>query len=193
MKAGEFPDGARTAARQDRHGVAEHQHARPGACTASCTRTHHRTGDAWCIYPMYDYAHGLSRLLEGITHSICTLEFENHRPLYDWFVDSGFGDRPPPQQIEFARLNLDLHGDEQAQAAPAGRTKGTSPAGTTRACRPSPACAAAATRPRRSATSASGSASPRTTASIDIGAAGALHARRPEQPRAARAWPCSSR
>ena len=67
--------------------------------------THHRTGDAWCIYPMYDFAHPLSDALEKITHSICTLEFEDHRPLYDWLVDHLFeSDRP--RQIEFARLNL---------------------------------------------------------------------------------------
>ncbi len=66
---------------------------------------HHRTGDRWCIYPMYDFAHALSDMIEGITHSICTLEFEDHRPLYDWFLDTL---RTPchPQQIEFARLNL---------------------------------------------------------------------------------------
>ncbi len=66
---------------------------------------HHRTGDKWCIYPMYDWAHGLEDAIEGITHSICTLEFEDHRPLYDWFLDQldGIGH---PQQIEFARLNL---------------------------------------------------------------------------------------
>ena len=71
---------------------------------------HHRTGDRWCIYPMYDYAHPLSDALENITHSICTLEFEDHRPLYDWLLErvaeGGFFDRPLPQQIEFARLNL---------------------------------------------------------------------------------------
>uniref|UniRef100_A0A832A1Y0 Glutamine--tRNA ligase n=1 Tax=Desulfacinum infernum TaxID=35837 RepID=A0A832A1Y0_9BACT len=66
--------------------------------------SHHRTGDAWCIYPMYDFAHCLSDSLEGITHSICTLEFEDHRPLYDWFLDV-LGVYHP-QQIEFARLNL---------------------------------------------------------------------------------------
>ena len=67
--------------------------------------THHRTGDRWCIYPMYDYAHALSDAIEGITHSICTLEFEDHRPLYDWVVREA---QAPcfPQQIEFARLNL---------------------------------------------------------------------------------------
>ena len=65
---------------------------------------HHRTGDKWCIYPMYDWAHGQSDSIEGITHSICTLEFENHRPLYDWFLDEL--EIHHPQQIEFARLNL---------------------------------------------------------------------------------------
>jgi glutaminyl-tRNA synthetase len=66
---------------------------------------HQRTGDSWCIYPMYDFAHGLSDAFEGITHSLCTLEFEDHRPLYDWFLDKL---APPhrPQQIEFSRLNL---------------------------------------------------------------------------------------
>jgi glutamyl/glutaminyl-tRNA synthetase len=71
---------------------------------------HHRTGNTWCIYPMYDYAHPISDALENITHSICTLEFEDHRPLYDWLLErhaeGGFFQRPLPQQIEFARLNL---------------------------------------------------------------------------------------
>ncbi len=71
---------------------------------------HHRTGDKWCIYPMYDYAHPLEDALENITHSLCTLEFQDHRPLYDWLLarlaEGGFFDRPLPQQIEFARLNL---------------------------------------------------------------------------------------
>jgi glutaminyl-tRNA synthetase len=67
--------------------------------------SHHRTGDKWCIYPMYDYTHGLSDSIEGITHSICTMEYEDHRPLYDWFLDAI--DTPcHPRQIEFARLNL---------------------------------------------------------------------------------------
>jgi glutaminyl-tRNA synthetase len=65
---------------------------------------HHRTGGAWCIYPMYDYTHCMSDSFEGITHSICTLEFEDHRPLYDWFIDEL--DAYHPQQIEFARLSL---------------------------------------------------------------------------------------
>ena len=79
---------------------------------------HHNTGSKWCIYPMYDWAHGFEDSIEGITHSICALEFENHRPLYDWFIDSVNLGRAPadpdparrpihhPQQIEFARLSL---------------------------------------------------------------------------------------
>ncbi|NLE87292.1 MAG: glutamine--tRNA ligase/YqeY domain fusion protein [Myxococcales bacterium] len=67
---------------------------------------HHRTGDAWCIYPMYDFAHPLSDAFEGVTHSLCTLEFENHRPLYEWFLEHVGGFDPVPRQIEFARLNL---------------------------------------------------------------------------------------
>jgi len=67
---------------------------------------HHRTGDKWCIYPMYDWAHGQSDFIEGITHSVCTLEFEIHRPLYDWFLDQLSEGNYRPQQIEFARLNL---------------------------------------------------------------------------------------
>ena len=68
---------------------------------------HHRTGNKWCIYPMYDFTHGQSDYIEGITHSICTLEFENHRPLYDWFLDHIYEEgRTRPRQIEFARLNL---------------------------------------------------------------------------------------
>lgn len=68
--------------------------------------SHHTTGDTWCIYPMYDFAHPLSDAFEGVTHSLCTLEFENHRPLYDWFVENVGGFDPVPRQIEFARLNL---------------------------------------------------------------------------------------
>ena len=67
--------------------------------------THPRTGDAWCIYPMYDFAHGQSDAIEGITHSLCTLEFEIHRPLYDWFLDH-LSVPSRPRQIEFARLSL---------------------------------------------------------------------------------------
>ena len=68
---------------------------------------HHRTGDAWCIYPMYDWAHPLEDAIEGITHSICTLEFENNRELYDWVLDNTGPWDPRPRQYEFARLALD--------------------------------------------------------------------------------------
>ena len=68
--------------------------------------THHTTGDKWCIYPMYDFAHPLEDAIEGITHSICTMEFEDHRPLYDWVVREAGYTENPPRQIEFARLGM---------------------------------------------------------------------------------------
>ncbi len=103
MKAGEFPDGARVLrARIDM--TSPNMNMRDPVLYRILHAEHHRTGDAWCIYPMYDWAHGQSDSIEGITHSICTLEFEDHRPLYDWFIDQlGIYH---PQQIEFARLNL---------------------------------------------------------------------------------------
>ena len=104
MRAGEFPDGAHVL-RAKIDMTSPNLNMRDPALYRIRHASHHRTGDAWCIYPMYDYAHPLSDALEGITHSLCTLEFEDHRPLYDWLVDHLFeGERP--QQIEFARLNL---------------------------------------------------------------------------------------
>ena len=103
MRAGEFPDGARTLrARIDM--ASPNLNLRDPILYRITRATHHRTGDAWCIYPTYDFAHGQSDSIEGITHSICTLEFENHRPLYDWLLDEL--EIPHPQQIEFARGNL---------------------------------------------------------------------------------------
>ena len=103
MKAGEFPDGSKTLkARIDMSHP--NLNMRDPVMYRILHATHHRTGDAWCIYPMYDWAHGIEDSIERITHSICTLEFENHRPLYDWFLDE-LGVYHP-QQIEFARLNL---------------------------------------------------------------------------------------
>ena len=104
MKAGEFPDGSRVLrARIDM--TSGNVNLRDPTLYRIRRVAHHRTGDAWCIYPMYDFTHGLSDALEGVTHSICTLEFEDHRPLYDWFLD--VLDTPcRPQQIEFARLSL---------------------------------------------------------------------------------------
>ena len=103
MKAGEFTDGSKTfRAKIDMS--SPNINMRDPVLYRILRATHHRTGDAWCIYPMYDYAHPLSDAIEKITHSICTLEFEDHRPLYDWCVETL--DIYRPQQIEFARLNL---------------------------------------------------------------------------------------
>jgi glutaminyl-tRNA synthetase len=103
MRAGEFPDGSRTL-RAKIDMSSPNINLRDPVMYRVLRATHHRTGDNWCIYPTYDFAHGQSDSIEGITHSICTLEFEDHRPLYDWFVDQL--DIHHPQQIEFARLNL---------------------------------------------------------------------------------------
>ncbi len=103
MRKGEFPDGSRTL-RAKIDMSSPNLNMRDPVMYRILRSTHHRTGDDWCIYPMYDWAHGLSDSIEGITHSICTLEFEDHRPLYDWFIDE-LGVYHP-QQIEFARLNL---------------------------------------------------------------------------------------
>jgi glutaminyl-tRNA synthetase len=103
MKAGEFPDGARTL-RAKIDMASPNFNLRDPIMYRILHADHHRTGSEWCIYPMYDYAHGQSDSIEGITHSICTLEFEDHRPLYDWYVEAlGIYH---PQQIEFDRLNL---------------------------------------------------------------------------------------
>ncbi len=103
MKAGEFEDGSRTL-RAKIDMASGNINMRDPVIYRILRATHHRTGDKWCIYPMYDFAHCISDSIEGITHSICTLEFEDHRPLYDWFLDEL--EIYHPQQIEFARLNL---------------------------------------------------------------------------------------
>ena len=103
MRAGEFPDGARTL-RAKIDMASPNLNMRDPVMYRILRATHHRTGDKWCIYPTYDFAHGQSDSIEGITHSLCTLEFEDHRPLYDWFIER-LGIHHP-QQIEFARLNL---------------------------------------------------------------------------------------
>jgi len=105
MRAGEFPDGARTL-RAKIDMAAPNVWLRDPILYRIRHASHHHTGDRWCIYPMYDYAHGLSDYIEGITHSICTLEFEVHRPLYDWLLESLDLPRPLPHQYEFARLNV---------------------------------------------------------------------------------------
>ena len=103
MEQGEFPDGARTL-RAKIDMASPNINMRDPVMYRIKHASHHRSGDRWCIYPSYDYTHGQSDSIEGITHSICTLEFENHRPLYDWFCEALRIHHP--QQIEFARLNL---------------------------------------------------------------------------------------
>jgi glutaminyl-tRNA synthetase len=117
MRKGEFPDGSKTL-RAKIDMTSPNLNLRDPVMYRVLHETHHNTGDNWCIYPMYDWAHGFEDSLENITHSICTLEFENHRPLYDWFIDAVNQGRTEdgsgpwgkriwhPQQIEFARLNL---------------------------------------------------------------------------------------
>jgi glutaminyl-tRNA synthetase len=105
MRAGEFPDGSRTL-RAKIDLASPNMHMRDPILYRIIHTSHHRTGDKWCIYPMYDYAHGQSDYIEGITNSICTLEFEVHRPLYEWFMEAIGLPHPRPRQTEFARLNL---------------------------------------------------------------------------------------
>ncbi|MGH7326280.1 MAG: glutamine--tRNA ligase/YqeY domain fusion protein [Candidatus Rokuibacteriota bacterium] len=103
MRAGEFPDGAKTL-RAKIDMTASNLNLRDPVMYRIRKTSHHRTGDAWCIYPIYDWAHGQSDSIEGVTHSLCSLEYEDHRPLYDWYLDAlGIYH---PRQIEFARLNL---------------------------------------------------------------------------------------
>jgi glutaminyl-tRNA synthetase len=103
MRAGEFPEGSRVL-RAKIDMSSPNINMRDPVMYRILYESHHRTGDEWCIYPLYDWAHGQSDSIEGITHSLCSLEFENHRPLYNWFLEQL--DIYQPQQIEFARLNL---------------------------------------------------------------------------------------
>lgn len=105
MTAGKFDEGSHVL-RAKIDMASPNMHMRDPIIYRIMKAHHHRTGDKWCVYPMYDFAHGQSDYWEGITHSICTLEFEVHRPLYDWFVDQLKVDDYRPRQIEFARLNL---------------------------------------------------------------------------------------
>jgi glutaminyl-tRNA synthetase len=103
MRAGEFPDGSRTL-RAKIDMAAGNINLRDPVMYRILRASHHRTGDTWCIYPMYDFAHGQSDSIEGITHSLCSLEYEDHRPLYNWYLDEL--EIYHPRQIEFARLNV---------------------------------------------------------------------------------------
>lgn len=105
MRKGEFKEGEKVL-RAKIDMASDNMHLRDPAIYRILHAHHHRTGDAWCIYPMYDYAHPLSDALEGITHSLCTLEFEVHRPLYEWLINNVDGLPGNPKQREFARLNL---------------------------------------------------------------------------------------
>ncbi len=104
MRAGEFPDGSRTL-RAKIDMSSPNINMRDPAIYRIVHVHHHRQGDKWCLYPLYDYAHPIQDALEGITHSLCSLEFENHRPLYEWVIDN-IGFENPPKQREFARLNV---------------------------------------------------------------------------------------
>lgn len=103
MRAGEFPEGARTL-RAKIDMASPNLNMRDPVMYRIIHTSHHRTGNAWCIYPMYDFTHGLCDSIEGVTHSLCSIEYVDHRPLYDWFLDAL--DVYHPQQIEFARLNM---------------------------------------------------------------------------------------
>ncbi|MES2071277.1 MAG: glutamate--tRNA ligase family protein, partial [Pseudomonadota bacterium] len=109
MKAGEFKDGEHIV-RAKIDMASPNMNLRDPAIYRIRHAHHHRTGDKWCIYPMYDYTHPISDALENITHSICTLEFQDHRPFYDWVIEKcaegGFFQKPVPHQYEFSRLNL---------------------------------------------------------------------------------------
>ncbi len=105
MKAGEFKDGEKIL-RAKIDMASPNMHMRDPIMYRIIHKEHHRTGNKWCIYPMYDFTHGQSDYIEGITHSVCTLEFENHRPLYDWYLNQIIDTEYRPRQIEFARLNL---------------------------------------------------------------------------------------
>ena len=185
MRAGEFPDGAHVL-RAKIDMASPNINMRDPVLYRIRHAHHHRTGDAWCIYPMYDYAHPLSDAIEGITHSLCTLEFEDHRPLYDWLRRRRLERRPRRSRSSSRGSNLTYTVMSKRKLLQLVQQKHVVAAGTTRACRRSPACAAAATRPKRSATSASASASRRSDSVIDIGAARALRPRGSQPARAAR-------
>ena len=106
MKNGEFPEGSRTL-RAKIDLASGNFNMRDPVIYRIRYMHHHRQGDKWCIYPMYDFAHPIQDALEGITHSLCSLEFEAHRPLYDWVVEQCLRSLSKPRQIEFARLGID--------------------------------------------------------------------------------------
>ena len=162
MRNGEFPNGARVL-RAKIDMASGNIKLRDPVLYRILHTAHPRTGKTWCIYPSYDFAHGQSDAIEGVTHSLCTLEFEDHRPLYDWLLDN-LPVPSRPRQYEFARLNINYTVLSKRFLTELVR-QGRVTAGTIRACRPWPGCGGAACRRRRSAISPVGSASRAPTAS----------------------------
>ena len=189
MRAGEFPNGARVL-RAKIDMACGNINLRDPVLYRILHDEHPRTGKTWCIYPSYDFAHGQSDAIEGITHSMCTLEFEDHRPLYDWFL-ANLPVPSQPHQYEFARLNLAYTVLSKRVLTELVRD-GHVTAGTIRACRRLRACAGAACRRRRSAISSSGSASPRRTASSTSACSNFRSASISTRPRSG-AWRCCGR
>ena len=155
MKSGEFPDGSRVL-RAKIDMASPNLNMRDPVMYRILHATHHRTGDKWCIYPMYDFAHGQSDSIERVTHSMCTLEFADHQPLYRWFIEQlGIF---PSQQIEFDRLNITYTVLSKRKLLQFVQDKVVLAAGTIPACLPSPVSAVAALPPKPSAPSAPPSA-----------------------------------
>ena len=162
MRAGEFPNGARVL-RAKIDMASGNINLRDPVLYRILHATHPRTGTEWKIYPSYDYAHGQSDAIEGITHSICTLEFEDHRPLYDWFIENlPVPSTPAPVRVRAAQSHL--HGAVEARAQRAGEGRPRLRLGRSAHADARRACAGAACRRRRCAISPSASASPRRTA-----------------------------
>ncbi len=157
MRAGEFPNGA-CVLRAKIDMAAGNMNLRDPVLYRILHTAHPRTGTDWCIYPTYDYAHGQSDAIEAITHSICTLEFEDHRPLYDWFI-AHLPVPARPRQYEFARLNITYTVLSKRILTTLVRDGHVCPAGTTRACPHWPASVAVACRPPPCARSSAASAS----------------------------------
>ena len=192
MRAGEFPDGARVLrAKIDMQH--ENMQLRDPVMYRIRHGHHHRTRDAWCIYPTYDWAHGQSDAIEGVTHSLCTLEFDSHRPLYDWYLEQLPLPGDQPRQIEFARLELTHTVTSKRRLAQARRRRHRRRLGRpahAHPARPAPPRLPGRGDPRRSAPS---SASTRTNSRQSIEAAGVVrpHASSTAPPSAA--WPCCAR
>ena len=167
MRAGEFPNGARVL-RAKIDMASGNINLRDPVLYRILHADHPRTGDNWCIYPSYDFAHGQSDAIEGITHSICTLEFEDHRPLYDWLLDK-LPVPSQPHQYEFARLNLTYTRAVEARADRTGARRPCRRLGRSAHADALPGCAGAACRRRRSANSSSASAWRKANSVVDVG------------------------